>query len=106
MSQSVPPPHPPSPPQALPPAHAPAYQLWRLWRQGQRPDVRAFLASLDGPTPAELAAVLRVDRQERWLAGECIPAEVYLEQFLSLAADAEQALDLVYGEFLLREQLG
>jgi serine/threonine-protein kinase len=84
----------------------PAHQLWRLWRQGQRPDVRDFLAGLDEPTLAEVAAVLRVDRQERWLSGERIPAETYLEQFLSVGADAEHALDLVYGEFLLREQLG
>src|SRR5712671_5669919 len=85
----------------------PAYQLWNLWRQGQRPDVDAFLAVPANLAPAELVNVLRVDQWERWQLGERIPAERYLQQYGSLLrASAEHALDLVYGEFLLCEQRG
>ena len=42
----------------------------------------------------------------RWHSGERIPAEVYLEPYAALQADVEKALELVYGEFLLREERG
>jgi tetratricopeptide (TPR) repeat protein len=87
-------------------AGGPARRLWNLWRQGRRPRVQEFLADAGDLTPAQLVALLRVDQRERWLAGEPVMAEVYLGQHLSLEANAEQALDLVYGEYLLREQLG
>jgi serine/threonine-protein kinase len=84
----------------------PARQLWLLWRAGQRPDLGAFLAGAGPLTAAQAAAVLRVDQRERWLAGERVPAEDYLRRFRELHADADYALDLVYGEYLLREELG
>ena len=56
--------------------------------------------------PAELAAVLQVDQRERWAAGEHLCAEWYLSNFPDVADDPELALDLVYGEFLLREDAG
>jgi serine/threonine-protein kinase len=80
--------------------------LWQLWRQGQQPDVREFLAGLEELSLADLVAILRVDQHERWRRGEHIPAEHYLQQFFSLHDEEDHALDLVYGEFLLREQLG
>jgi hypothetical protein len=84
----------------------PAWQLWRLWRQGQRPDLREFLAGT-GPLPAlRLVAVLRIDQRERWQRGERVPAEVYLRDYPAVAADPEAARDLVYGEILLREERG
>jgi hypothetical protein len=83
-----------------------AERLRRLWRQGQRPDVGAFLAEAGALPPGEVAAVLRADQRERWQAGERVPAENYLRRFPAVRASAEAALDLVYGEFLLRERLG
>jgi predicted Ser/Thr protein kinase len=84
----------------------PSVQLGRLWCQGLRPDVDAFLARA-GPLPAgQAAAVLRVDQFQRWQAGERVPAESYLRRHPALRAEAEAAVDLVYAEFLLREQLG
>jgi predicted Ser/Thr protein kinase len=60
-----------------------------------------------GPLPpAELAAVLRANQRQRWQAGERVPAEDYLRRHPTVAADAEAAIDVVYGEFLLREGLG
>jgi WD40 repeat protein/serine/threonine protein kinase len=81
-------------------------QLWLLWRQGQRPDLRQFLGSL-GTLPLDrLAAVLAVDQHERWQQGDPVPAEKYLEEYPALQADSEKALELIYGEFLLREEQG
>jgi predicted Ser/Thr protein kinase len=81
-------------------------RLGRLWRQGRRPDVDAFLAEA-GPLPtAEVAAVLRVDQRQRWQAGERVSAEDYLRRHPGVAASPEAAVDLVYGEFLLRERQG
>ncbi len=55
--------------------HVPDQDLWQLWRQGQRPDVRAFLAGAGNLSLAQVAAVLAVDQRERWQSGERIPAE-------------------------------
>lgn len=43
-----------------------AERLHELWRQGQRPDLDAFLG--------EPAGVLREDRRQRWRAGERVGA--------------------------------
>jgi WD40 repeat protein len=81
-------------------------QYWQLWRQGQRPDLRGFLAGRPGLSPAEVASVIAIDQYERWLAGDRVPAEQYLT-LLPPAPGLEQAsCDIVYGEYLLREQLG
>jgi serine/threonine-protein kinase len=84
----------------------PERELSQLWRQGQRPNVRAFLARAGALSLAQVAAVLAVDQRERWQRGERIPAEAYLEPYPALQADTEKALELVYGEFLLREERG
>jgi hypothetical protein len=90
----------------LSPSGDAAAQLWQLWRQGQRPDVDAFLTRAGSLAPAELAAVLRVDQRQRWLAGEPVRAETYLRKYPALRADPDHAVDLVYNEFRLREQQG
>src|SRR6266540_764529 len=54
----------------------------------------------------EPAAVLCIEQRQCWRAGERVPAEDYLRRYPALGADPEQAVDLVYGEFLLRERLG
>ncbi len=82
----------------------PARLLWQEWRRGRRPDVRQFLAGLAETSPAERAAVLRVDQRERWLAGERVPAEAYLNDYFHLQENDAEALELVYGEFLLRRE--
>lgn len=82
---------------------SPAQQLRQLWRQGQRPDVRTFLAGVGGVTLAELGEVLEVDQEERWNIDERVPARSYLNDFPQLRDDPEAALGVVYGEYLLRE---
>jgi PAS domain S-box-containing protein len=88
------------------PGADPAGLLARRWREASRPDLDAFLAGADPLEPAALAAVLRVDRHERWRAGQYVPVETYLSRYPAVRADADGAVDLVYGEFLLREQRG
>jgi WD40 repeat protein/serine/threonine protein kinase len=85
---------------------APDAQLWRRWRQGERPDVGDFLADFAGLEATEVVAVLLVDQRERWQIGERIPAESYLRRFPALESDAEAVVELAYGEFLLREERG
>jgi hypothetical protein len=89
-----------------PEGEAPDVLLCHRWRQGDSPDVAAFLAGFPNLEPAEMAAVLLVDQRERWLLGERITAEAYLERFPALAADSEAVVELAYGEFLLREEQG
>jgi serine/threonine-protein kinase len=90
------------------PASTPEFdqELWQLWQQGQRPDVQQFLAAAGPLSLEQVAAVLAVDQRERWQSGERVQAEVYLQAHSPLQADIEKALELVYGEFLLREELG
>jgi hypothetical protein len=88
------------------PTATPAQRLWQLWRQGQHPNVRDFLAGAGGLPPAQVAAVLLVDQRERWQLGERVSAETYLQLYPHLRDDFEYGLELVYGEFLLAEDRG
>ena len=102
----------PEPSPAAPPAAEqtvprgdPVQQFWLLWRQGQRADVRQFLQEAGQLTPSQVAAVLLVDMREHWLIGERLPAEWYLSSYPTRQADLEFTVELIYGEFLLREEL-
>jgi eukaryotic-like serine/threonine-protein kinase len=81
-------------------------QLWQRWRQGERSDVVAFLSDFPNLDGTEVVAALLVDQRERWLLGERVPAESYLRRFPALENDAETLVELVYGEYLLREERG
>ncbi len=84
----------------------PEQQFWQQWREGTRPDLAAFLAARPSLPSGDAAAVISIDQYERWLGGERIPAETY-EPLLPGDSGRDQALcDIVYGEYLLREQLG
>src|SRR5262249_40867031 len=87
-----------------------APDLARRWllllQQDEQPDLSAFLASAGDLTVMQVAAVLRADQQAHWQAGDRVPAEAYLESHPIVQADIEGAVDLIYGEFLLRERLG
>jgi len=83
-----------------------AHELWRLWQQGHRPDVRDFVARSGELTPVDLANILRVDQRLRWKRGERVFAEEYFQAFPALTTAVDQAIDLIYAEFLLRQELG
>jgi serine/threonine-protein kinase len=68
--------------------------------------VRDFLARHPDLSLTRCVGVLRVDQQERWLRGERVAVEDYLQPCCLPRASEEHAIDLVYGEFLLRQRLG
>jgi serine/threonine protein kinase len=54
----------------------------------------------------ELVERIRADQREQWLRGNRIQIEEYLTHHPDLAGREEDTLDLIYGEVLLREELG
>jgi WD40 repeat protein len=56
-----------------------------------------------GPDPA---AALRLEQHARWRAGDRVPVEVLLGRDAAVPIDAETAIVLIYGEYLLRRDLG
>jgi serine/threonine protein kinase/Tfp pilus assembly protein PilF len=95
-----------SPPDAGPdsPGQA-AEQLWQRWRQKQGPTLQEVLAHAGELSAAKLALALGAEQHQHWQEGKRTPAEVYLQQYPVLSTDEEAACDLVYGEFLLRQEL-
>ena len=88
---------------SLAPPPSAADRLRQLWEEGSHPDVAVYLAQA-APLPlAEVAAALWVDLQERWRIGDHVRVEELLERHPHVAADSELALDLIFGEYLLRE---
>jgi serine/threonine-protein kinase len=82
----------------------PVEPLWQRWRQDRCPD---FLGpDAGGPSDEEALGVLRFDQCQQWRAGVRIPAEFYVQSFTVLRTDPDQALVLIYGEYLLRQELG
>jgi serine/threonine-protein kinase len=84
----------------------PSRELEDLWQQGQRPDIREFLQQIGKISPGQVVRILCVDQWHRWQQGDRVPAEVYLQMHPALSEAQDDAFDLVYGEFLLREELG
>jgi WD40 repeat protein len=84
----------------------PSQRLASLWHQGQQPAVDEFLAQAEISDPALVTSVLRVDQRERRRLGQWIPAESYLNAFPAVRNDPEKAMDLVFAEYMLREELG
>ena len=71
-----------------------------------RTDPFAFLEAA-GPCPPPLAApVLALDQWQRWHTAQRVPAEEYLRRCPALADDPEAVLEVIYGEFLVRQALG
>jgi serine/threonine protein kinase/tetratricopeptide (TPR) repeat protein len=66
----------------------------------------AFLAQAGTVTPATTAAILRIDQRARWRRGERILVESYLAKHSGILSDTESTLDLIFNEYLLREQCG
>jgi serine/threonine-protein kinase len=83
-----------------------ARALEQLWHKGQQPDPFAFIDRAGPCPPGVAAAVLAVDQWHRWRAGQRLPAEDYLGRCPAVAGDTDAALELIYGEFLVRQALG
>ena len=69
-------------------------------------DLTDLLAAGRALPLVQLVEALRADQTRRWPSGERLPAETYLDAFPALAASAEDALVLVWGEALLRFETG
>jgi serine/threonine protein kinase len=54
----------------------------------------------------EMVMTIRADQRAQWEAGRRVLAEVYLEEQPALRANDELAVDVIYSEVLLREELG
>jgi hypothetical protein len=83
-----------------------ARRLRQCWEEGQNPDARQLLCDAGALSMEQVVAVLRVDQCQRWQRGVALPAEEYLGWFPELTGHPERALELVYGEYVLREMLG
>jgi hypothetical protein len=98
--------HPSDLPQRQGPSENPVARLSALWRHGQKPDLRAFLAGTGRLSAAELTDVLCTDQRERWLNGQRPAAEAYFELHGSFHRGSALPIDLIFGEFLARRELG
>jgi serine/threonine-protein kinase len=83
-----------------------AGRLQVLREQGEPPGTPVEFKQLGAASPVEVAAILRADQCARWRAGDRIGAEEYLALWTALRADKAAASEIVFGEFLLREELG
>jgi eukaryotic-like serine/threonine-protein kinase len=90
----------------LPAENSPSEVLRRAWQSGRELDLDALLAEMTDVAPGELAAMIEVDLEARWSRSDRKSPEEYLQRFPAVAADAELAVDVVYAEYLAREQLG
>ncbi len=100
----------PAPPPPIDPMahskHDPAELLVRRWDRGDRIDLDSFLKTAGPLTVPQLSAVIYVDQHQRWQMGERTSAESYLRRYPEVCSDADAALDVIFHEYLLREQLG
>ena len=55
---------------------------------------------------AEPALALRLEQARRWRQGDRAPAEEYLARHPEMGTDPEYALEVIFGELLLREEEG
>src|SRR5262249_37655413 len=76
-----------------------------------QPDADESANAARPSTPSEMSRyeVIRLAREyqrQNWEKGEPILVEAYLEELERLKVDAEGILDLVYNEWVLREEAG
>jgi tetratricopeptide (TPR) repeat protein len=69
-------------------------------------DMAGIVAACGALPLPQLVEALRSDQARRWRAGGRLWAEGYLDAFPALAGSAEDALVLIWGEVLLRLELG
>ncbi len=84
----------------------PVVRLSTLWRRGQEADLKEFLAEAGPLNAAELTDLLCTDQRQRWLHGERPEIHGYIALHGSFYPGAAPAIDLVFGEFVARRELG
>ena len=88
------------------PRHSPADILRRAWREGHEIALDQFVENLNNLSPGDIAELIRIDLNARWNRSDRERPERYLGCFSAVAADAELAVDVIYAEYLAREQSG
>ena len=87
-----------------------AHEFSRWWRRAGRLDCSAlldtFLATRPGLTAEELGALVRIDLRERRRRGETVDSRHYLVRFPAIADAPELAVDVIYAEYMVREEQG
>jgi serine/threonine-protein kinase len=73
---------------------------------GPLPDVFAFLTGKGKQSLPRLVDVIRLDQSLRWRQGTPQRAEDYFARLPELRADDEAVLQVIFNEFLLRQELG
>src|SRR5262245_56863116 len=71
-----------------------------------QPGVEELPAARPGEDRLSWLSRVRDDQRRRWKRGQRLLAETYLQHLPALGKDPETAVDLIYSEFLLREELG
>lgn len=84
----------------------PARRFWSLCQHEELPELNGYLQRCAVISANHLIAILRIDQAERWSRGERIAAASYIERFAELRRDPILALELIYSEYLLREERG
>src|SRR5436190_463626 len=90
----------------VPAAEPPEYGYEARWRAAGPLDLAAYLAAAGNLSPAEAAAIICADQRLRWAAGARPTAQSYLDARPALLREPAAALDVVFNEYLLREQFG
>jgi WD40 repeat protein/tRNA A-37 threonylcarbamoyl transferase component Bud32 len=85
---------------------SPASELEKAWALGTGPDLAPFLDRFADLSPRDILDAARIDQRWRWKRGEESLSETYLIRFPGLRDHSELALELIYGEFVLREEMG
>ncbi|MGE3809637.1 MAG: serine/threonine-protein kinase, partial [Gemmataceae bacterium] len=83
----------------------PASLLAHLWQLNQRPDVHEILRQAGSLTTAQIISVLCVEQFQRWQRGERLSVEDLVRQYPYLH-DADELVDLIFNEYMLREEQG
>jgi len=91
--------------------HDPAFctpdqELWQLWQQGELPDVGRFLAEAGNLSLAQVPRYWRSISANTGSGASASPRNPISSSIPALQTDVETALELIYGEYLLREEFG
>src|SRR5262249_17905570 len=89
----------------------------QLCAKGHAPDLAVFVQEFGPLSPSVLAAVVRMDQRRRWKSGPGgdptaidpvapVAVEGYFKQFPELGSDTEIAIDLIFNEYMIRNQAG
>ena len=74
--------------------------------QGRRPSIAEAIALHVSATPSELTALLCAELAQCWKLGDQVPAEQFFEKYPAVLIARDDAVDLIYAEYLERERAG